>query len=189
MFTFLPLQFILNRFPNSLFLRNGFSKKFCKLFDGDQVSQNTANVVISTLKFLAHVDSYLFSPNIMIPLQFLRVVGAASSSSSSGIDKAANVIFSTIVLGITCKYTYDGTLRKLSDDLYSFSKEAKNTVERLRNNPHKTVTFYEPIQIRDNPSHRVPPINHFSLLIQFLKRFLNASFFVKKTSSPRNYLF
>ena len=132
-------------YPQSLF------KKITGLFDSDKVSVNTARAVIIPLSLSALISSYLLSPNVMIPLQILKVVNFASSSYTSGATKVINTIFSTTILGLICKYTQDGTLSRLSNDLYSLSSEANRIINQLNNKNDNEVTYHEPLQLPDNP--------------------------------------
>ncbi|NGX48289.1 MAG: hypothetical protein K1000chlam3_01680 [Chlamydiae bacterium] len=177
---FFPIKVHFKPLPEFAISPQWFSKKISWLLDGKKVSPDGASTAITPVRFTALVSSYLFSPNVLIPLQILEVLAFASSSSVSGIDKTINVIFSAAILGIIVKYTQDGTLRKFSDDLYSFAEEGKSTANRLKNGNFKKVTFHEPFQITDSPQQMSCIRSIISYINSIIKAIFQFFFFCKE---------
>lgn len=174
---FSPIKVHFKPLPEFTISPQWFVKQICWLVSGDKVSAATAAAVITPFRIMAIIDSYLISPNVLIPLQALGVLTLASYSSTPVVDRVVNVLFATVILGIFVKYTHDGTLYKLSNDLYSFAKHGEETVEVLETVQFKNVTFYEPFWFLDDPSQMGCIRSAIAFINSIIRRIFHCFFF------------
>lgn len=162
---------------------NVFPNRFVKLFVGDKVSSRTAAAYINILRGGSLVQSYIFSPNVLIPVQSLELLLTATASYDSALTKTISFLFSAAVLGAVVKFTKDGTLHKLSDDLYSLATNGKNIVSRLETEGFKEVTFIEPPLLKDDPKQMGVIRSAIAFINSIILKIFNCIFFCKERTS------
>ncbi len=118
------------------------------------------------VRSLSKIASYAAYPGILLPIQSLSLLAHAINPLYSSAFAIVKIAFSLLALGLTTKWTLEGSLGQLSRDLYDFSVSADNYIEKIDSNLkdynteiYEKAIFSSPPQLPDSSISR--PINSF----------------------------
>ena len=103
--------------------------------------------------------SYMTYPFVLIPLEILSVTVQILNPFSYTLFTIIKLALSILVLGMTAKYSSDGTLAELSNHLYAYAQEAKKYIQLIMSKGRNTpVVFFKKILPENSNSIFYKPV-------------------------------
>lgn len=119
----------------------------------DKTEFNVDRVAQALVLFggMSKVFSYVFTPSILIPLQAASILFQAINPFFMSAWVTIKLALSILTLGATIKWAQEGTLQKLSNELFTFYLESQDYLRQIESNrkdlhakTYKKVEFTSP---------------------------------------------